>query len=122
MSEIRKLAAMPVADVLGYSLLAGADEGRTLARLRGKLVETGKTLRRVARPLRRVCRTLVLIDLMIRALDGAAAANDACTKPPNSFIYTCSGNQSAGVAFNNPSPPAARPSCPATRPASTSPI
>ena len=35
MSEIRKLAAILVADVVGYSRLAGADEERTLARLRG---------------------------------------------------------------------------------------
>ena len=34
MSETRKLAAILVADVVGYSLLAGADEERTLARLR----------------------------------------------------------------------------------------
>jgi adenylate cyclase len=35
MSEIRNLAAILVADVVGYSRLAGADEDRTLARLRG---------------------------------------------------------------------------------------
>ena len=35
MSEARKLAAILVADVVGYSRLAGADEDRTLARLRG---------------------------------------------------------------------------------------
>jgi adenylate cyclase len=35
MSETRKLAAFLVADVVGYSRLAGADEDRTLARLRG---------------------------------------------------------------------------------------
>jgi adenylate cyclase len=35
MSEIRKLAAILVADVVGYSRLAGADEDRTLVRLRG---------------------------------------------------------------------------------------
>jgi TolB-like protein/class 3 adenylate cyclase len=34
-SEIRKIAAMLVADVVGYSRLAGADEDRTLSRLRG---------------------------------------------------------------------------------------
>jgi adenylate cyclase len=34
MSETRKIAAILVADVVGYSLLAGADEDRTLARLR----------------------------------------------------------------------------------------
>src|SRR5271156_1915413 len=35
MGEPRKVAAILVADVLGYSRLAGADEDRTLARLRG---------------------------------------------------------------------------------------
>jgi adenylate cyclase len=35
MSETRKLAAILVADVVGYSRLADADEDRTLARLRG---------------------------------------------------------------------------------------
>ena len=35
MSETRKIAAILVADVVGYSRLAGADEGRTLSRLRG---------------------------------------------------------------------------------------
>jgi adenylate cyclase len=35
MGETRKLAAIMVADVVGYSRLAGADEDRTLARLRG---------------------------------------------------------------------------------------
>jgi adenylate cyclase len=35
MSETRKLVAILVADVVGYSRLAGADEERTLARLRG---------------------------------------------------------------------------------------
>ena len=35
MSEIRKIAAILVSDVVGYSQLAGADEDRTLSRLRG---------------------------------------------------------------------------------------
>src|ERR1700734_1270046 len=35
MTETRKIAAILVADVVGYSRLAGADEDRTLARLRG---------------------------------------------------------------------------------------
>ena len=35
MSETRKLAAILVADVVGYSRLAGADEDRAVARLRG---------------------------------------------------------------------------------------
>jgi adenylate cyclase len=35
MPEARKIAAILVADIVGYSRLAGADEERTLARLRG---------------------------------------------------------------------------------------
>ena len=35
MSETRKIAAILIADVVGYSRLAGADEDRTLSRLRG---------------------------------------------------------------------------------------
>ena len=35
MAETRKLAAILAADVVGYSRLAGAEEDRTLARLRG---------------------------------------------------------------------------------------
>src|SRR5260370_28282636 len=35
MSETRKLAAILVADIVGYSRLAGVDEERTLSRLRG---------------------------------------------------------------------------------------
>jgi adenylate cyclase len=34
MAETRKIAAILVADVVGYSRLAGADEEGTLARLR----------------------------------------------------------------------------------------
>ena len=34
MSETRKLAAILCSDVVGYSRLAGADEDRTLSRLR----------------------------------------------------------------------------------------
>ena len=34
MSETRKIAAILVSDVVGYSRLAGAEEERTLARLR----------------------------------------------------------------------------------------
>jgi adenylate cyclase len=35
MTQTRKIAAILVADVVGYSWLAGADEDRTLSRLRG---------------------------------------------------------------------------------------
>ncbi len=34
MAETQKIAAILVADIVGYSRLAGADEDRTLARLR----------------------------------------------------------------------------------------
>ncbi len=36
MAETRKIAAILVADIVGYSRLAGADEDRTLSRLRGR--------------------------------------------------------------------------------------
>jgi len=36
MSETRKIAAILVADLVGYSRLAGEDEERTLSRLRGR--------------------------------------------------------------------------------------
>ena len=39
MTETRKIAAILVADVVGYSRLAGADEDRTLSRLRGLSVD-----------------------------------------------------------------------------------
>jgi adenylate cyclase len=39
MSETRKIAAILVADVVGYSRLAGADEDRTLARLRSLRID-----------------------------------------------------------------------------------
>jgi class 3 adenylate cyclase len=39
MSEIRKIAAIMVADVVGYSRLAGADEDRTLSRLRALRID-----------------------------------------------------------------------------------
>ena len=35
MSEIRKIAAILVTDIVGYSRLAAADEDRILARLQG---------------------------------------------------------------------------------------
>jgi hypothetical protein len=47
MSEARKIAAILVADVVGYSRLASADEERTLARpraLRGDLIDPAVTV------------------------------------------------------------------------------
>ena len=41
MSETRKLVAILVADVVGYSRLAGADEDRTLA-LQSDLIDPSK--------------------------------------------------------------------------------
>jgi hypothetical protein len=43
MSETRKIAAIVVADVVGYSRLAGTDEDRTLARLRGLRSDLGRS-------------------------------------------------------------------------------
>jgi hypothetical protein len=42
MSETRKLAAILIADIVGYSRLAGVDEERTLARLRALRSALGK--------------------------------------------------------------------------------
>jgi adenylate cyclase len=49
MSETRKLAAILVTDVVGYSRLAGADEERTLALLRalgGDLIDPSIAIHR----------------------------------------------------------------------------
>jgi adenylate cyclase len=43
MSESRKLAAILVSDVVGYSRLAGADEDRTIARPGGLRSDVGPT-------------------------------------------------------------------------------
>jgi len=48
MSEIRKLVAILVADVVGYSRLAGADEDRALARLRDVSVSSSVFLAKPA--------------------------------------------------------------------------
>ena len=48
MGETRKLAAILVADVVGYSRLAGADEDRTLARLRGAAQRSDRSRHRRA--------------------------------------------------------------------------
>ena len=51
MAETRKLAAILAADVVGYSRLAGADEDRTLARLRGAAERSDRSRhRRASRP------------------------------------------------------------------------
>ena len=48
MGETRKIAAILVADVVGYSRLAGADEDRTLARLRGAAQRSDRSRHRRA--------------------------------------------------------------------------
>ena len=45
MSEARKLAAILVADVAGFSRLAGADEEHTLARLRSEVIDPATSAR-----------------------------------------------------------------------------
>jgi class 3 adenylate cyclase len=49
MAETRKLAAILVADVVGYSRLAGADEDRILARLRVRQESTDPSERLMGR-------------------------------------------------------------------------
>ena len=44
MSETRKIAAILVADVVGYSRLAGADQDLTLARLRALRSDNATTV------------------------------------------------------------------------------
>ena len=46
MGETRKLAAILVSDVVGYSRLAGADEDRILARLRSLRSDLGRIVKR----------------------------------------------------------------------------
>jgi adenylate cyclase len=56
MAGTRKIAAILVADIVGYSRLAGRDEDRTLSRLRGlrsDLIDPAITLLSVARQRRR---------------------------------------------------------------------
>ena len=52
MSETRKMSAILVADMVGYSRLAGADEDRILARLRA-LRSDPTIATKVAPPLRK---------------------------------------------------------------------
>jgi hypothetical protein len=66
MSETRKLVAILVADVVGYSRLAGADEDRTLSRLRA--------LRRMTA----MARTPVLPEA---TPEGALSAQLRCPRP-----------------------------------------
>ena len=52
MGETRKLAAILVADVVGYSRLAAVDEDRTLARLRASKPSHRSRHRCASRPYR----------------------------------------------------------------------
>jgi hypothetical protein len=85
MSETRKIAAILVSDVVGYSRLAGADEDRTLARLRALrsdlidptvAVHHGRVVRRTAEGSRsksHPMKALVLTALLLPI--GAAAVS-----------------------------------------------
>ncbi len=83
MSETRKLAAILAADVVGYSRLAGADEDRTLARLRAlrstgsqtwrtleRLQSSTKTGRRVGRTWPRSLSRSAVLEPMARGPEG----------------------------------------------------
>ena len=56
MAGTRKIVAILVADVVGYGLLAGADEDRTLARLRALRSDLIPNHRRSPRPRRQAHR------------------------------------------------------------------
>ena len=83
MSETRKLVAILVADVVGYSRLAGADEDRTLA-LRSDLIDPTKYQRAI--PLRPKCNSQGTPDLAILAsekvLKMAQAESKNCPTNP----------------------------------------
>ena len=73
MSESRKLAAILVTDVVGYSRLAGADKERTLARLRAlrsDLIDPSIALRH-----NRFCEELAEAGLGFADLDSEGRCN-----------------------------------------------
>ena len=92
MSETRKLAAILVADVVGYSRLAGADEDRTLARLRGlrsDLIDPaiaahrGRIVKRTGEATRRCVRhSAPHLDRAAHGADYAALATRTSTSAP----------------------------------------
>src|ERR1700690_395072 len=84
MSEIRKIAAILVSDVVGYSRLAGADEDRTLARLRGlrrdRCVPTfaadhGRVVKRTGD------RSVIEFPSVVDAVRGATEVQHAMVEP-----------------------------------------
>jgi class 3 adenylate cyclase len=89
MSETRKIAAILVSDVVGYSRLAGADEDRTLARLRALrsdlidptvAVHHGRVVRRTAEGSRsksHPMKALVLTALLLPIGAAAVSPEDA---------------------------------------------
>jgi hypothetical protein len=98
-SEVRKIAAILVADVVGYSRLAGADEDRTLSRLRALRSDLSDPPSLDARvdPRRRLRHVLGLLAAKPiyfgGALSGPAAGKSASTSilgkvraTPNRFI------------------------------------
>jgi hypothetical protein len=86
MSETRKIAAILVSDVVGYSRLAGADEDRTLARLRALrsdlidptvALHDGRVVRRTAEGSRsksHPMKALVLTALLLPPIGAAAVS------------------------------------------------
>jgi class 3 adenylate cyclase len=85
MSETRKLAAILVSDVVGYSRLAGADEDWTVACLRGlrsDLIDPaiaahhGRVVKRTGEATRRCVRPFPHLDRAAHRVDYAAELDD----------------------------------------------
>src|SRR5215831_6562520 len=97
MSQTRKLVAILVVVVVGYSRLAGADEDRTLA-LRSDLIDPTKYQRAI--PLTPKCNTQGTPDLAILAsekvLKMAQAESENC--PTNPLLWCTK----AAHTFSNP--------------------
>jgi adenylate cyclase len=101
MAETRKLAAILAADVVGYSRLTGADEDRTLARLRAlrsDLVEPtiavhyGRVIKRTGDGALVEFRSVVdAVRCAIEVQSGMVERNDCST-------FSRSAKQSSGVS------------------------
>ena len=93
MSETRKLAAILAADVVGYSRLAGADEERTLARLRALrsdlidptvAVHHGRVVKRTGDGALVEFRSVVdAVRCAVDVQNDMIDATPACHRPPN---------------------------------------
>ena len=87
MSETRKIAAILVADIVGYSRLTGADEDRTLARLRAlrsDLIDPTIALHHGRIVKRTGDGSLIEFRSVVDAVRCAIGAGGASSRPPAS--------------------------------------